>query len=66
MKRDHVERSPKLYLHEIIDFIDKGKYLRKHARKRLAIYKGMTGFKVQIKKVSKDLFPMEGSRWQLK
>jgi len=50
----------------IIDFIDKGKYLRKHARKRLALYKGMTGFKVQIKKVSKDLFPMEGSRWQLK
>lgn len=50
----------------IIDFLDKGKYLRKHAKKRLELYRSMTGFKVQVKKVPKDLFPMEGSRWQLK
>lgn len=50
----------------IIDFLDKGKYLQKQGKIRLAMYKSMPGFIIREKRVPKDLFPMEATRWELK
>jgi len=49
----------------IIDFLDKGKHLQRHGKKRLEMYKSMPGFIIREKRVPKDLFSMEGTRWEL-
>jgi superfamily II DNA or RNA helicase len=50
----------------IIDFLDKGRYLTKHSKKRLKLYKSLKGFEITTRKVPKEHFPMEGTRWQAK
>jgi superfamily II DNA or RNA helicase len=48
----------------VVDFMDKGKFLGKHSQRRLAIYKTLGDIKLRIKKVPKDIYPMEDSRWR--
>jgi superfamily II DNA or RNA helicase len=50
----------------IIDFLDKGKYLMRHSKKRLKMYQSLAGFKIRIRRVPKTYFPMENTRWQAK
>jgi superfamily II DNA or RNA helicase len=45
----------------IIDFIDRGKYLRAHSNRRIRLYKQMGKIKLKIKQTPKDLYPMENS-----
>jgi superfamily II DNA or RNA helicase len=47
----------------IIDFIDRGKYLHKHSKKRIQLYKKLGSVKFKTKKIPADHYPMEGSRW---
>lgn len=43
----------------VIDFMDKGMYLRNHSETRLAMYKGVEGFTVKEFAVKKELFKDE-------
>jgi len=47
----------------IIDFMDKGKYLRKHSLRRQKQYMEMKGFIVKNKNICHDYFYMEATRW---
>jgi len=48
----------------IIDFMDRGRYLTSHSRKRLKMYQSLNGFIVKFRQVPKNYFPMEGAtRW---
>lgn len=48
----------------IIDFMDKGKYIRKHSAIRFEQYNRIEGFKITQRKVNKSYFPSEESRWE--
>lgn len=50
----------------IVDFIDKGKFLNKHSKRRKKIYEGIQNAKIIEKKVKANYYPLEeGSRWQV-
>jgi superfamily II DNA or RNA helicase len=47
----------------IIDFMDRGKFIGKHSKKRVHLYKKMGNVKFKIKQVPTDFYTMEGTRW---
>ena len=47
----------------VIDFMDKGKFLGKHSKKRKHLYKKMGAIKLKIKQIPADFYEMEGTRW---
>ena len=47
----------------IVDFIDRGKFIAKHSKKRLKIYTAIKEAKMIKIKVSNEHFDMESSRW---
>ncbi len=49
----------------VIDFMDKGRYLLQHSKTRLKMYQSLSGFKIKERRVPKNFFPMEGTRWQV-
>ena len=49
----------------VIDFLDRGKFLAKHSKRRIKLYeKHLSSVKIKIRNIPKDLYPMEGTRWQ--
>lgn len=49
----------------IVDFIDHGPVLRRQSRARLKIYETITGAIIRHRKVPKNFYELEGSRWHL-
>jgi len=47
----------------IIDFIDRGKFLGKHSRIRIKLYKKLGNVRMRTKRVPNTYYPVEGTRW---
>ena len=47
----------------VVDFTDRGKFLNKHSKRRIKTYSAIGKIKLKIRKVPKNFYPMEGSRW---
>jgi hypothetical protein len=47
----------------VVDFMDRGKFLSKHSKKRERLYKKMGDIKLKVKQIPADFYKMEGSRW---
>ena len=48
----------------IIDFMDRGKFLKAHSKSRLKYYSSMPGFIIKRRKITKDFFGLEGHKWE--
>ena len=47
----------------VIDFMDRGKFLSDHSKKREKLYKKMGKIKLKTKQIPSDFYAMEGTRW---
>jgi superfamily II DNA or RNA helicase len=48
----------------VIDFLDRGRYLTKHSKRRIDYYQAIGDAKILFRDVPPDIYPMEGSRWR--
>jgi superfamily II DNA or RNA helicase len=47
----------------VIDFLDRGRFLNKHSKRRIKIYRKIGNAKFKTKAVPDDFYKMEDSRW---